>query len=178
MALEGLKSIPGGGKMRKRDNSLLVLALILMGMGCMCLYFSKTVLGFPQSYQFLDLEIGRQYAQFHSDWEYVSDGEMDLWQYKLDHRGDCEDFAITFYKELSPAPLNGWLITVPGNPGHALLFLHTEEGWFALDNNRFVLRGENFLDLYRMYPEVQGMYELPVQNGIPQGDLKDAIRGH
>ena len=85
------------------------------------------------------LSVGEDYSSFQRSWEYVRD-VVDRWEYSPNHGGDCEDFAITFYKELSPKPIKGWAIVVPK---HAILFLHTEGGWFALDNNSFILQGEN-----------------------------------
>ncbi len=74
---------------------------------------------------------------------------------------------------LYPPPLKGWIIVTPR---HAVLFLHTEEGWFALDNNRFIMQGENFLDLYRHFPEILEMYELLFQDEILLGDLKGTFK--
>lgn len=155
---------------KKRNSVLLFLALSLVLIEIWCIYLSGKVIAAPD--KFSHLSIGRNYASFQRSWKYVKD-VGDPWEYSPQHQGDCEDFAITFYKELSPPPLKGWVIVIPK---HAVLFLHTEEGWFALDNDNFILQGENFLDLYRHLPEILEMYELPLQDEINSGDLKGTFK--
>lgn len=64
---------------------------------------------------------------------------VDRWDYPLDGRGDCEDFALLKRKMLIDMgyPRQALLMTVvkdANQDGHAVLTVRTNEGEFALDN--------------------------------------------
>jgi predicted transglutaminase-like cysteine proteinase len=66
-------------------------------------------------------------------------GLVDRWDYPLDGRGDCEDYALLKRKMLIDMgfPRQALLITVvkdESQEGHAILTLKTSKGEFALDN--------------------------------------------
>jgi predicted transglutaminase-like cysteine proteinase len=66
-------------------------------------------------------------------------GVIDRWDYPLDGRGDCEDYALLKRKMLIDMgfPRQGLLITVvkdENQEGHAVLTLKTSKGEFVLDN--------------------------------------------
>ena len=66
-------------------------------------------------------------------------GVVDRWDYPIDGRGDCEDFALLKRKMLIDMgyPRQALLMTVvkdANQDGHALLTVRTNQGEFALDN--------------------------------------------
>jgi predicted transglutaminase-like cysteine proteinase len=66
-------------------------------------------------------------------------GLVDRWDYPMDGKGDCEDFALLKRKMLIDMgyPRQALLITVvkdDSQAGHALLTVRTNAGEFALDN--------------------------------------------
>ena len=66
-------------------------------------------------------------------------GVVDRWDYPLDGKGDCEDYALLKRKLLIHAgyPRQALLITVVKDlegEGHAILTLKTSQGEFVLDN--------------------------------------------
>ena len=73
----------------------------------------------------------------------VSDADhwslVDRWDYPIDGRGDCEDYALLKRKMLIEMgyPRQALLMTVvkdENQEGHAILTLRTDRGEFALDN--------------------------------------------
>ncbi len=66
-------------------------------------------------------------------------GVVDRWDYPLDGRGDCEDYALLKRKKLMQAgfPRQALLMTVVkdhAGEGHAILTVKTNRGDFVLDN--------------------------------------------
>ncbi|MGA2794387.1 MAG: transglutaminase-like cysteine peptidase [Roseiarcus sp.] len=66
-------------------------------------------------------------------------GLVDRWDYPIDGRGDCEDYALLKRKLLIDMgfPRQALLMTVvkdEGGEGHAILTLKTNKGEFVLDN--------------------------------------------
>ena len=66
-------------------------------------------------------------------------GVVDRWDYPLDGRGDCEDYALLKRKRLMEAgyPRQALLMTVVkdgSGEGHAVLTLKTNRGDYVLDN--------------------------------------------
>ena len=66
-------------------------------------------------------------------------GVVDRWDYPLDGKGDCEDYALLKRKMLMEAglPRQALLMTVVkdhAGEGHAILTVKTNRGEFALDN--------------------------------------------
>ena len=96
-------------------------------------------------------ELGRLYSEFEGSWDYVPDGEVDLWSVSPEHQGDCEDFALTFYVEY-PRPVAGWILIVntrssflerllgasSKTSSHALLVLWEQDGFYVVDNGNVV----------------------------------------
>jgi len=144
------------------------MSMFLVFLGCFLLFYASPALG-EVSYPYQDQEIGRFYAHFHESWEYVPDGAIDRWEYRRDFRGDCEDFAITFYGE-GPTPLGGWIVVLPR---HAVLVLQMDEDvWYLVDNgDLFLVRGTGYRDLYEVYPSVQRIIPLPSQEEVQRGEF-------
>ena len=72
-----------------------------------------------------------------SDWEHW--GLEDQWDYPIDGKGDCEDYALLKRKMLMDAgvPRQALLMTVvrdENDEGHAILTLRTSNGDYVLDN--------------------------------------------
>ena len=72
-----------------------------------------------------------------SDWEHW--GLEDQWDYPIDGKGDCEDYALLKRKMLMDAgvPRQALLMTVvrdENDEGHAILTLRTSKGDYVLDN--------------------------------------------
>ena len=93
------------------------------------------------SKSFADLD--RVNRQVNSAVEAVTDmdhwGIVDQWDYPLDGKGDCEDFALYKRKLLIDAgfPRQALLMTVVrdhNGDGHAILTVKTSRGEFVLDN--------------------------------------------
>jgi predicted transglutaminase-like cysteine proteinase len=66
-------------------------------------------------------------------------GVVDRWDYPMDGKGDCEDFALVKRKMLLARgyPRQALLMTVVkdhGGEGHAILTIKTTKGDYALDN--------------------------------------------
>jgi predicted transglutaminase-like cysteine proteinase len=88
-------------------------------------------------------EIQQVNAWVNRSIEAVSDmdhwGVVDRWDYPMDAKGDCEDFALLKRKMLIERgfPRQALLITVvrdQQNEGHAILTVKTNAGEFVLDN--------------------------------------------
>jgi predicted transglutaminase-like cysteine proteinase len=72
-----------------------------------------------------------------SDWDHW--GLEDQWDYPIDGKGDCEDYALLKRKMLMDAgvPRQALLMTVvrdENDEGHAILTLRTSKGDYVLDN--------------------------------------------
>jgi predicted transglutaminase-like cysteine proteinase len=68
-------------------------------------------------------------------------GEVELWSYPIDGKGDCEDYVLLKRRILMERgwPQSTLLITVvrdENNEGHAVLTVRTEQGDYVLDNKR------------------------------------------
>ena len=66
-------------------------------------------------------------------------GVVDRWDYPVDHKGDCEDYALLKRQILMKAgyPRQALLMTVVKDAqgdGHAILTVKTDRGEFVLDN--------------------------------------------
>ena len=88
-------------------------------------------------------ELDRVNRQVNGSIEAVTDmdhwGVVDRWDYPLDGKGDCEDYALFKRKLLADAglPRQALLITVVrdhNGDGHAILTVRTSRGDFVLDN--------------------------------------------
>jgi predicted transglutaminase-like cysteine proteinase len=88
-------------------------------------------------------EINRVNRWVNSHVEPISDmdhwGVVDRWDYPLDGKGDCEDYALLKRKMLIDIgfPRQALLMTVvkdEAQEGHAVLTLKTNKGEFVLDN--------------------------------------------
>jgi predicted transglutaminase-like cysteine proteinase len=88
-------------------------------------------------------EIRQVDAQVNHSVEAVSDmdhwGVVDRWDYPMDGKGDCEDYALLKRKLLIERgfPRQALLITVvrdEQNEGHAILTVKTNSGEYILDN--------------------------------------------
>jgi len=88
-------------------------------------------------------EINRVNRWVNAHVEPISDmdhwGVVDRWDYPLDGRGDCEDYALLKRKMLIDIgfPRQALLMTVvkdESQQGHAILTLKTNKGEFVLDN--------------------------------------------
>ena len=88
-------------------------------------------------------ELDRVNRQVNGSIQAITDldhwGVVDRWDYPLDGKGDCEDFALFKRKLLIEAgyPRQALLITVVrdhNGDGHAVLTVKTSRGEFVLDN--------------------------------------------
>ncbi len=78
-------------------------------------------------------------ASVHPETDMDHWGVVDRWDYPLDGRGDCEDYALLKRKMLMEAgyPRQALLMTVVkdhAGEGHAVLTVKTSRGEFVLDN--------------------------------------------
>lgn len=151
----------------------LVLLLLFVG-GMSCSFSSQGVVkalwlaSDPIPYQ--GTRINEFYSQFYFNWEDSFEKE-DKWSFSPELQGDCDDFAVTFCG-LYPEAKKCWVVIVPAPHGgvgtHAVLFLESADGWYAVDNQPpYLVSGENFLDLYRKY-EVQAIVSMPDPGEIPE----------
>jgi predicted transglutaminase-like cysteine proteinase len=94
--------------------------------------------------------------QVNSSTKYRSDpslyGKSDFWEYVNGGAGDCEDYALTKYRDLVKA---GWpkdslrlnLVQIPGGTAHAVLTADMDTGTYVLDNRFGNIKGVNDDDL-------------------------------
>ncbi len=122
------------------------LGLVLIGLG---LVHGSTLGVMARGYPLAGTELGEFYAEFHKSWTYVPD-EENIWFVAPDHRGDCEDYALTFYFEY-PREVAAWILIVrtpssfleeilgaPKYRSHALLVLWETGGFYVVDNGNVV----------------------------------------
>jgi len=124
---------------------LIGLGLILVGLGLI----RGSTLAMAQGYPLLGSELGEFYTEFHKSWVYVPE-EVNIWSVAPDHRGDCEDHALTFYFEYT-GTVSAWILVVRTRSGflermigapeyriHALLVLWETDDFYIVDNGNVV----------------------------------------
>jgi len=171
-----------------KTKHALALILALVALGAILIWGTEPVvlaLDTPD----LETELGEFYTEFYDSWTYVPD-EGNIWSIVPNHRGDCEDFALTFYSEY-PRTLSAWILVVrtrssfleqvfgaPKYQGHALLVIWETDGFYVVDNGNVVyLEGPfvSYEETVVFYIEVSGSvgawdWYFPSQEEISSGE--------
>ena len=170
---------------------LIGLGLIFTGLG---LVHGSTLVVMAHGYPLAGSDLGEFYTKFHKSWTYVLDDE-NIWSIVPDHRGDCEDFALTFYNEY-PREISAWILVIRTRPGflvqvfgtpkyrgHALLVIWEKTGFYVVDNGNVVyLEGpffsyEEAVDSYIKASSAERAWSwyLPPKEGFPTEENLHAI---
>jgi len=131
-----------------KTKHVLALVFALVALGATLIWGTEPVV-LALSNPVEETEFGKFYTEFDTSWMYIPDGE-NIWSVSPSYRGDCEDFALTFYSEY-PHKISAWILVVrtrsslleqilgaPKYQSHALLVLWETRGFYVVDNGNTV----------------------------------------
>ncbi len=113
-------------------------------------------------------EFERFVSHFNAEWEYVADPPGNPWKVSKAHRGDCEDYVLTFWVEwvvLHPES-SGWIVLVPN---HAVGVVAYGDVFYIISVGEGARREASFEDALRRISRVWGNPRgtIRLASGIP-----------